>query len=376
MYKLEHYGIRGIANSWICSYLKNRRQTVQVGPYISKTEVSSCGVPQGSVLGPLLFLLYINDISYSSNQLNFFLFADDTNLLYADKNLRSLEVTVNKELASVCNWLMANKLSLNTKKSNFVSFRPYQKRMNFDVTIKLFDDKNSSILLERKDYVKYLGVLIDSTLSWRQHILFISSKISKSLGIISRLRHFVPTDTLLSIYQSLIQPYITYGIAVWGQGAPTNLDKLLILQKRALRLIHFAPYRSHAIPLFNHYNILPLNFQYCKSVCTIMHDVSNNSLPANIFNLFLYPTQVHSYNTRFSATGSFNIKYSRTNQLKNDFSIFGARIWNSIPQSIRILPKHKFKVSLHQLFLRILELEDTHVDTPTLVNKLSKMTVK
>ena len=241
MYKLEHYGIRGIANSWICSYLKNRRQTVQVGPYISKTEVSSCSVPQGSVLGPLLFLLYINDISYSSNQLNFFLFADDTNLLYADKNLRSLEVTVNKELASVCNWLMANKLSLNTKKSNFVIFRPYQKRMNFHVTIKLFDDKNSSILLERKDYVKYLGVLIDSTLSWRQHILFISSKISKSLGIISRLRHFVPTDTLLSIYQSLIQPYITYGIAVSGQAAPTNLDKLLILQKRALRLIHFTP---------------------------------------------------------------------------------------------------------------------------------------
>ena len=113
--------------------------------------------------------------------------------------------------------------------------------------------------------------------------------------------------------------------------------------------------------IFNHYNIFPLNFQYCKSVCTIMHHVSNNSLPANISNLFLYPTQVHSYNTRFSATGSFNIKYSRTNQLKNSFSIFCARIWNSIPQSIRTLPKHKFKVSLHHLFLCILELEDTYV---------------
>ena len=250
MYKLEHYGIRGVANSWFCSYPKTRRQTVQVGPYISKTEVSSCGVLQGSVLGPLLFLLYVNDISYSSNQLNFLLFADDTNLLYADNNLRSLEVTVNKKLTSVCNWLIANKLSLNTKKSNFVIFRPYQKRMNFEVTIKLFDqDKNSSISLEKKDNVKYLGVLIDSNLTWKQHILFISSKISKSLGMISRLRHFVPTDTLLSIYRSLIQPYITYGIAVWGQAAQTNLDKLLILQKRALRLIHFAPYRSQSLGL-------------------------------------------------------------------------------------------------------------------------------
>ena len=82
----------------------------------------------------------------------------------------------------------------------------------------------------------------------------------------------------------------------------------------------------------------------CKSVCTIIHGVSNNSLPANILNLLLYPTQVHSYNTRFSATGSFNIKYSRTNELKNSFSIFGARVWNSIPQSIRILPKHNINL--------------------------------
>lgn len=173
-----------------------------------------------------------------SNQLNVFLFADDTNLLYADKNLGSLEVTINKELTSVYNWLMANKFSFNTKKSNFVIFRPHQKRMNFDVTIKLFDhDKNSLILLERKDYVKYLGILIDSNLTWKQHISFISSKIRKSLGIISRLRHFVPNDTLLSIYRSLVQPYITYGIAVRGHAAQTNLDKLLILPKRALRAL-------------------------------------------------------------------------------------------------------------------------------------------
>ena len=140
--------------------------------------------------------------------------------------------------------------------------------MNFD--IKLFDhDKNFFILQERNDYVKSLEILIDSNLTWKQHILFISLKTSKSLGILSRLRHFVSTDTLLSIYRSLILPHITYGIAIWGQAAKTNLDKLLILRKAALRLIHCAPYRSHAIPLFNHSNILPLNFQYCKSVCPI-----------------------------------------------------------------------------------------------------------
>ena len=119
----------------------------------------------------MLFLLYTNDISYSSNHLNFFLFADDTSLLYADKNLRSQELTVNKELAIVCNWLMTNKVSLNTKKSNFVIFRPYQKWMSLDITIKVFDHyKDSFILSERKGYVKYLEVLIDSNLTWKQHI--------------------------------------------------------------------------------------------------------------------------------------------------------------------------------------------------------------
>ena len=156
---------------------------------------------------------------------------------------------------------MTNKLSLNTKKSNFVIFRPYQKRMNFDVTIKLFDDKNSLILLERKDYVKYLGILIDSTLTWKQHILFISSKISNSLVIISRLTHFVPTDTLLSKHISIFDSAL-YNLWYCCMGSRwSNKSVLLILQKRAPHLIHFAPYRSHA--LFNHYNILPLNFQYC-----------------------------------------------------------------------------------------------------------------
>ena len=164
--------------------------------------------------------------------------------------------------------------------------------MNFD--IKLFDhDKNFFILQERNDYVKSLEILIDSNLTWKQHILFISLKTSKSLGILSRLRHFVSTDTLLSIYRSLILPHITYGIAVWGQAAQTNLDKLLILQKRAPRQIHFAPYISHANPLiFYQYNILLLNFQYRKSVCIIIHDVSKNSLPANISKLFFFSSNI------------------------------------------------------------------------------------
>ena len=121
--KLDHYGIRGIINDWFSSYLLGRSQVTEVDTYLSSKSQISCGVPQGSVLGSLLFFIYINDFHNSSDKLSFYLFADDTNLLYADKNVKSLEETVNNELLKVSEWLNANKLTLNAKKSNYVIFR-------------------------------------------------------------------------------------------------------------------------------------------------------------------------------------------------------------------------------------------------------------
>ena len=135
--KMLHYGIRGILNNWFSSYLTGRTQTTQIGSFISKKENTLCGVPQGSVLGPLLFLIYINDIHNASNKLDFYLFADDTNLLYADQNLKSIENIVNAELLNVYDWLCANRLSLNTSKTNFIIFHLYQKRLNYEIKPKL-----------------------------------------------------------------------------------------------------------------------------------------------------------------------------------------------------------------------------------------------
>ena len=126
--KLQYYGFRGIINDWFKSYLTNRTLTTQIGAHISRNASITCGVPQGSVLGPLMFLLYINDIQNCSDKFQFFLFADDTNLLYADKDLSSQERTVNRELKGLCRWLSSNKLTLNTPKSNFVIFCPRQKK--------------------------------------------------------------------------------------------------------------------------------------------------------------------------------------------------------------------------------------------------------
>ena len=223
---------------------------------------------------------------------------------------------------------MVNKLSFNVKKTNFVIFRPYQKGIDYDVNIKIYD--YFLVSFERKECVRYLGVLIDLKLSWTHHITYISTKIGESLGILARLKHFVSSSALLNIYRSLVQPHLSYGIAVWGQAAPTNLEKILILQKRALRLIHFKPLRFHAVSLFKLSNVLPLNFLCFKTISVIMHDVSNNVTPPNVSNLFTYSSKVHYHNKRFSAAGNFFIKHSRTKHIKNSISRIGAKIWNSI----------------------------------------------
>ena len=200
------------------------------------------------MLGPLLFLLYVNDLCRSSDKLSFYLFADDTNLLYADRDINSLERVVNAELSKVQEWLVANRLTLNAKKSNFVIFHPYRKKLDLDVILKISDiETNDFVLLDQKTYIKYLGILIDSNLTWKYHISYITSKISKTIGVIARLRHFVPTSTLLTLYRSLLSPYLLYDFTVWGQAPQICLNQILVLQKRALRRIYFAPYRSSAV---------------------------------------------------------------------------------------------------------------------------------
>ena len=164
--KLNHYRFRGIVNDWFLSYLNKCTQTTQVGQHISDKAIITCGVPQGSVLGPLLFLLYVTDIHKCSNKLRFYLFPDDTNIFYTDKNVKALETSINIEL---------------------------QKQLAYQPEICMFDkEQNKDVDLESKVYIKYLGVLIDKNLSWKDHIDAISTKTSKNVGLIAKLRHFVP----------------------------------------------------------------------------------------------------------------------------------------------------------------------------------------
>ena len=308
----------------------------------------------------MLFLLYVNDIHRCSNKLRFYLFADDTNILYADKNLKDLEITVNNELQNLYNWLTANKLTLNIKKSNFVIFHPYQKRLAYQPKLCMFDnEKNKYVRLESKVYIKYLSVLVDQNLSWKYHIDSIVTKISKNVGLIAKLRHSVPRPILLNIYKSLVHPYLTYGLAALGQACKTYLNKILILQKRALRLSYFTDWHEHAIPLLLEANVLTI---------TLMYD--NCKAPTNMLNLFQKTSNIHLYNTRSSTSGKFFVKRSRLEIQNNSFSRLGVKLWNKILCYITDLPKRTFKRVLRKLLFDILVKEDDYIQIPMIIQKV------
>jgi hypothetical protein len=194
-------------------------------------------VPQGSILEPLLFLIYINDIENCSTILSFVLYADDTNAFYSNSCLKTLASTIQNEMNEVVQWLNANKWSINASKTKFVIFKSKNKSQHQEIIVKINND-----IVEQVPCVKFLGVLlIDQELTWKNHISSVLKNIIKSAGLIAKLRHFTNKNTSKLIYYALVYPYLTYGYGnlVWGNTYPTKLQKLLNVRKKIVRLICF-----------------------------------------------------------------------------------------------------------------------------------------
>ena len=200
--KLENYGIRGLPLIWFKSYLSNRKQVVKIGQCVSRIKTITCGVPQGSVLGPLLFLIYVNDIHVSSPKVKFNLFVDDTCIFHSSKQLSSSEKELNIILENVANWLKAKKLNLNVKKSNLLLFKldrnTTKEKLNIHLDTEIF---------EQKEFAKYLGIYIDENLTWHNHMQMTINKISKGITILRTMRHFLQEKQLKDLYSSFIKPY-------------------------------------------------------------------------------------------------------------------------------------------------------------------------
>ena len=292
--KLHHCGIRGLANSWFKSYLQNRTQSVCVSGILSPPNVMKYGVPQGSVLGPLLFLIYINDLANAIIYSTVFHFADDTSLTCSSSSLKSIKKQMNIDLKLLHHWLAANKIALNVAKTEVILFRQQNKLINNDVRLKLNGKK-----LDFCSHVKYLGILLDAHLSWKTQINSLSVKLCNANGVISKLRHYLPKSVLLTVYYAFFSAHATYSCQVWGQNLSNS--KILKLQKTALRLLTFSDFKHPSKPIFHQLGILNIvDLVKLYNVC-LVHQTLNNVSPSDTCSTLKLNYQQGHYSTRGSS---------------------------------------------------------------------------
>ena len=335
--KLEYYGIRGIALDWFKSYLSDRMQCTEIGDTQSKLDYIKCGVPQGSILGPLLFLLYINDIVMSSDVFKFILFADDTSLFYSHKNKHEAAEILNSELSNISQWLAANKLSLNVGKSKLLIFSNQKSKNNEDIELFINGER-----LKEVDFAKYLGVLIDNKLKWTNQIDAINLKLSKGTGLLAKIRHYVPNSVLRSLFFSFINPHTDYNLLNWSMAATTNLDTIAKKIKKAVRIIAFEDSDSPSIPLFKKLNILPLDYSIKTKHAKFIWQLYNGYLPVSLSENF-YTNPRTQYSTSQSRLATLD-----------KFVLFaGHRVWNDIPINIKNMSSLKsFSKSLTKHYMQ------------------------
>ena len=352
--KLNHYGIRGVANEWIRSYLTNRKQYVSYNKHSSTLLDVTCGVPQGSILGPLLFILYINDIANALPTGNVLSFADDTTLYLSHTEIKSLFKNANSHMKNLYKWLCVNMLCLNADKTKYIIICPKQRKYNQTNQRLTINEQEITQIKStgREKSIKFLGIHFDEHMTWKFHIQHINNKISRTLFALNKAKHFLPKLALHTLYYSLVHSQFLYGITAWGSAIHNNTNnKMFKLQKRAIRIINKTTYRAHTDPLFKTCKILKLQDIYALQSILFMQSYETNTLPASFDNMFKHNSDIHPHiHTRQSS--NIYINTPKNNFIQNLPNFLIPKMWNKWVGRLNLAKsKYNIKSQMKQLLL-------------------------
>lgn len=325
LHKLEHIGIRGVPLNLFKSYISDRSQSVFCNAASSSSKTLSTGVPQGSILGPLLFLIYIDDIVKASTKFKYTIYADDTNLLIADKNLFNLHSNLTTELGNISKWIKDNKLRLNISKTTYILFK--NRSINYHMPAVFLEDEQ----LQCVSHTKFLGVHIDENLNWNHHINEIQLKLSRISGILYKVRNSLTIEAMLSIYYTLCYPNLIYCISIWGCTWPSFLNKLKVALNKIIRCMFFLGKYDSTSVVYSSHSLLNLNsIHKCFLLIFIFKSLKN----CNESSAFRFIESNHR--TRANKTNLICPQF-RTTLFKNSIFCVGPLLWNSLPDSLKIL---------------------------------------
>ena len=325
------YGINNEALKWFSSYLDNRTQRIKLGSHMSQREKIKYGVPQGSILGPLLFVLYINDLPCIVNHCDIDMYADDTSLKSHGLSILDVSEKLQNDCRLIEIWLRNNLMVVNTSKSKSMAICSYQKRASLESDFIQLNFEGTE--LEQVDECKILGLLIDENLSFKPQIDRICSKISSFIGLLYRIRPFVDRKCLILFYNSFILPLIDYWLNIWFSAANVHIQKVQVLQNRAARAILNVSYDTSSAFMLKELNIMSVKNRGIYQTCLLMFKVLNceASEYLNVFN----NVQNANYVLRSNDQSLLEVPTAKTETFKKSFSYSGAALWNSLPKNIK-----------------------------------------
>ncbi len=346
--KLQEYGVNGSELEWFSSYLHGRSQVVTIDGVLSESLPVTVGVPQGSILGPLLFVLYVNDLPEALDNCESNMYADDTEIEHATKPCDShiLETALNDDMGKLKEYFIQNKLSLNVPKCTFMLIGTHQSLAKCEsITIRI-----GECVLEQVKSSKYLGMQVDENLKWDSHIDTLRRKLASKVGLLKRLRRIIPNETLLQLYKSIVLPHFDYCDIIYGTCSKQNLDMLQKLQNRAARILTGSGPRAHRNDMYKQLGMLSLSNRQILHKCILVFKSLNNLTP-DYLDVFTQNNNIHMHNTRTSQR--LHTATPRTAYYAKSFEISGAIEYNNLPYNITTISSlNQFKSAVYKYLAR------------------------